>query len=157
MKRIIVLAALGMLLLALTGCRVRPTAAPRETSAYVVAGETEVGDDPEGTGEATDSEPSGPVVPADIPLPQGIYELQVMREGAQIEFRVDGTLEDVTAFFQAELPQYGWEETRTPDAVVGSMGSIVRVNENGDTLSINLQFNQFGNYCSVQINISREE
>ncbi len=161
MKRATIFTIVGIILLSmiLTGCKIKPTAAPRNTSIVIRATSVDdpgAGGTPDPTGEGGETEVVGIVVPADIPLPDGIYNLVVMREGTQIEFRIDGNMEDVHAYFAEELPKYGWEETRTPDSVVGSMGSMVRENANGDRLSVDMQFNQIGDFVVIKIAISRK-
>jgi hypothetical protein len=94
-------------------------------------------------------------MPADVPLPPGYYNLQVMRNGTQIIFQVDGDLNSIVSFFQDELPNYNWVEAGPPDSAVGSMAALYREKENGDVLTINISHNPLGNFNTINVALQR--
>lgn len=103
-----------------------------------------------GTGDA-ESEASESEVAEDIPIMVGGRRLEVAMDGSNISYEVDGQIEDVVAFYQEELPKYGWEMTRSPDNVVGAMATMARVNEAGDRLTFSLQYNPMGEFVVIRI------
>ena len=105
----------------------------------------------------TEGPSSGSNVPEDIPIPDGVYDMQAARNGGYIQFKIDGDIEDVVNFYTEEFPAHGWEQGRSPDTVVGSMGSLLRQKENGDRLSISMQKNQLGGFVVVTITLSRAQ
>ena len=72
--------------------------------------------------------------PADFPLPQGA-DAQGGAGGAGRDvvaiFQADGSVEDVSAFFSAELPAAGYEITQSTGD--GSTGQVYSVSGNGWT------------------------
>jgi hypothetical protein len=129
----------------LTGCKVNPTAAPRPTSPNVIRE----------TSEGGTEEIPGVVIPDDVPLPEGIYNLEVNRDQTVITFRIDGGIEPLVAFFAEELALLGWTPMRSPDNVIGAIGTMSRQNDAGDKIAINLQYNQIGDFTTVYITITR--
>lgn len=107
-------------------------------------------------GEAPAQDAAGEAVPEDIPVIPGAYDLDVIRSGTQVNFRVDGDIEYVMGWFQGELEAYGWAPTRAPDSAMGAIGTMSRANEAGDTVSINMSYNANGGFVIVQIAISRK-
>jgi hypothetical protein len=96
-------------------------------------------------------------VPEDVPIMEGNYELQVTPDGGNLSYKIDAEHEDVVAFYQAELEKLGWEMTRSPDNVVGAMATMGRTNENGDRVTLNLQYNPVGKFTVVRIVVLRDE
>lgn len=155
---------LSLLLLFAVACT--PTRVPVEEATFPAeteAGVTEEVAPPE-EGEATPEQPeltevptteSG--VPADVPIMEGAYNLQVARGGNNIDYQVDASIEEVVGFYQEELPKYGWLPTRNPDTSVGSMALILRENEAGDRINLNMQFNPLGEFVRLTITIARAQ
>ncbi len=94
-------------------------------------------------------------VPTDVPLMDGLYDLRVEANNTRIIYKIDGTIEDVVTYYQAELPTLGWGQTLGADSAVGAMGMIGRQNEKLDKLSMNLIFNPNGNFVIVTIDVIR--
>jgi hypothetical protein len=93
--------------------------------------------------------------PEDLPIIDGARDLQVTPGGGNISFVVDLSLQEVFDYYQAELPNYGWEPTRSPDTITGGIANITRVNEKTDRLSFALQFNPMGEFTVVRVVIIR--
>jgi hypothetical protein len=127
------------------GSSVEPTAAP-EASAEVVP-------------ESVEQQATAPVVEAssensdDVPIMDDAY--QVQKGKSSIIYQVDGSVEDVVAYYQAELPNYGWELSGPPDNAVGAIATMLRENANGDLLAINMQYNSVGDFVRITITLSR--
>ena len=138
----------------------RPTTAPSSSSS---AGEvsTPSGGESQPTGETgtggesnqAGTAPSG--VPADVPIMDGAYSLQVMRGGDNIVYKVDTDIEEVVNYYKGAMPEAGWQETSSPDTVVASIASLVRRNDKGDQIFINLQANKLGGFVTVSISVTR--
>ena len=92
---------------------------------------------------------------ADFPIMDGGYQVQISRSGENITFQVDGTIEDVVTYYQAELPNYAWEMAGPPDNAVANIATMLRENADGDRLAINMQFNELGNFVILTVTISR--
>lgn len=107
---------------------------------------TEAQDIGTGGADAADND-----VAEDIPVMVGGRRLEVARDGSNISYEVDGTIEDVVAFYQEQLPNYGWEMTRSPDNVVGAMATMARTNEAGDRITFSLQYNPMGEFVVIRI------
>ncbi len=95
-------------------------------------------------------------IPDDLPIIDGAYNVDVTSKGSNVQFQVDGDVETVLAFYQENLPNHGWEETRSPDSAIGAMGAMSRENEAGDSLTINMQYNPTGDFVVVQIALVRK-
>ena len=94
-------------------------------------------------------------IPEDIPIMDGAYELQAGRSGRNVVYQVNSPIEDVLAFYVAELPGLGWEMAGPPDNAVGSIGTMLRENAIGDRLAVNMQGNEVGGFVRLNITISR--
>ncbi len=99
------------------------------------------------------TEPAGPA--EDTPIPDGAYDVQVSRGGASIHFQIDGAIEDVVTYYQDVLPDFEWELAGPPDNAIGSIATMLRENEIGDRLAINMQANELGGFVQVTITVSR--
>ena len=58
-------------------------------------------------------------------------------------------------FYEATLPENGWDQINNPDSVVGAMAQMTRGKSNGDRITFSLQFNPVGEFTIVQIYIIR--
>lgn len=152
-----------VILLVVTACQPSRRPVPTEEGAPPVATESapqEIQETEPASGEAapeTQALPSGSEVPEDIPIPEAAYELQIARKGTYIQYKVDGEIADVVAFYEQEFPNSGWDQGRSPDTVVGAMASLLREKEIGDRVTISMQKNQLGGFVVVTISISREQ
>lgn len=145
-KFVWLVAALLVLVLALAGC----SGGDAPDEGVVVS------DGPApGSGEAILEDAAGDVVPEDVPVMPGAYNLDVVRESTQINFTIDADLQTVIDWYAVELEANGWLATRSPDSAIGAMGSMTRENAAGDKISLNLSFNQVSNATTVAIAISR--
>lgn len=104
--------------------------------------------------QPADTAPSDEI-PEDVPVMDAAYNLQVIRAASQVNYQVDGDIDAVMAFYEESLPQKGWTKVLGADSAVGAIGSMARENEAGDKLSINMSYNQNGNFVLLQIAISR--
>ena len=91
----------------------------------------------------------------DVPIMKAAYQLQISRSGDNVNYQVDGTIDDVVTFYQEELPKYAWEMAGPPDNAVGFIATMLRKNVAGDRLAINMQFNELGGFVILSIAISR--
>lgn len=152
----------------LIGAACTPTRVPVEEATLPTGGEgvvvTEEAATPLEESEATPEQPeftevptteSG--VPADVPIMEGAYNLQIARGGNNIVYQVDASVDEVVTFYQEELPKYGWQPTRNPDTSVGSMALILRENEAGDRINLNMQYNPLGEFVRLTITIARAQ
>src|SRR3990170_7021718 len=108
-----------------------------------------------GEGTGIEAPLATPGVPEDIPVMDGAYKLQVARAGAYVIYQVEGAIEDVVTFYQQELPNFGWQEVRSPDTSMGAMATILRENDAKDRLNISMQKNELGGFVSVTISVQR--
>lgn len=105
---------------------------------------------------ATDAEqPAKPSVPEDVPIMDGYRDFQATSDFTNISFIVDAEVADVVAWYQGELPNYGWEMSRAPDSALGSMANMSRINAEEDRLTISLQHNPVGEFTVVRIVVVR--
>lgn len=118
------------------------------------AGEEQPPEEPEEPEEPVEPESE---FPEDVPIIEGAYDLQSARGGRVVLYQVDEDIETVAGFYQAELPNYGWSIEGPPDNVVGSIATMSRENQAGDTLAINMQYNELGGFVRLQVTISRVE
>jgi hypothetical protein len=94
-------------------------------------------------------------VPVDVPVPEEAYQLQVVRQGRIVTFQADGTIDDLVNFYTENLSSLGWEATNSPDTAVGSIATLIRKNEAGDQISINMQANELGGFVRVTVTVGR--
>lgn len=155
---------LSLLLLFAVACT--PSRVPVEEATLPAGGEIEATEEvaPTEEGEATPEQPeltevptteSG--VPADVPIMEGAYNLQVARGGNNIVYQVDASVDEVVTFYQEELPKYGWNTTRNPDTAVGSTALMLRENDAGDRINLNMQYNPIGDFVRLTITIARAQ
>ena len=135
------------------GCKIKPKSSPTPTSPTIIRA-TEPGDGDGDGVEATD-DGGGIVIPADVPLPEGLYNLEVNINGTVIQFQIDGGIEALHEFYAAIFPDYGWGPYGAGDNVIGAIGTMSRQNEAGDILTINMQYNPPGDITIVYITINR--
>jgi hypothetical protein len=124
-----------------------------------ISGGTESGGETEGEagtgGEEEPTEPADTGLAEDIPLPEGYYDESISSDGKQIVFKVAGTSEETVAFYQTKLEEMGWLMAGPTDTAVGSTALMLRTNENGDRLSINMQYNPNANFTVVTLVVTR--
>ncbi len=165
MKRYIVfvglLAVLALVLTACGGGAASPTAAPQgggeEGSAVTTAPPSSGGEAAEPTQqEAPTTAPPVNEQPVDVPVIDGAYDLSIERGGTQMRYKVDNDVQSVVDYYHSVLPGLGWEIKGPPDSVVGNIASMLRENEAGDRLSINMQYNPNAQFTVVTIAISRK-
>lgn len=151
----------------LGACSPEPTPPPLPTS----AGEQGAGGQPqatepssgaEGGGEETGSQeeggseaPTEAPVASSIPIPEAAYNVHYSRGGESVQFTVDGDIDSVLTFFQEELPNYGWEMAGPPDNAVGVIATMLRENEAGDRLTVNMQENSDAGFVQVTVQVAR--
>ena len=92
---------------------------------------------------------------ADVPIPEDAYKFQSMRGGSSATYQVDMDIDELVSWYQEELPKFGWELAGPPDSAVGAMGTMLRENEAGDRLTINMQANVNAGFVSVIIQVIR--
>jgi hypothetical protein len=156
---------IGLLIIMLVGTACQPSRrpVPQEDLDQLVPTENAPQEiqETEPPGEETAPETEVPLngsgIPADIPVPETAYEVQVSRKGAYLQYKVDGEIADVVSFYQEEFPKLGWEETRSPDTALAAMATMLRQNENSDKVSINMQRNALGEFVFVTISIARAQ
>lgn len=137
MKRIGFLKALlsGIILLimfisACTPCRV-PVDEFNQAPAGGDESPREVPETPLPIGDSAPAEEAQPIatqsliVPEGIPIMDGATNLQVARDGTNIQFQIDGAIVDVVAFYQEVLPDFGWEIAGPPDNVIGLIATML--------------------------------
>jgi hypothetical protein len=137
MKRIGSLKALlsGIILLimfisACTPCRV-PVDEFNQAPAGGDESPREVPETPLPIGDSAPAEEAQPIatqsliVPEGIPIMDGATNLQVARDGTNIQFQIDGAIVDVVAFYQEVLPDFGWEIAGPPDNVIGLIATML--------------------------------
>ncbi len=93
--------------------------------------------------------------PTDVPRPEDAYDIDVARGGTQITFKSPGDIENIVGYFQDELDAFGWGSEVTPDSAVGSMATMLRKNDAGETMSINIQYNELGDFVTLTMAIIR--
>ncbi len=105
--------------------------------------------------EAQPVEPAKSTYPEDVPIMEGAYQLQAARKGTNVLYQIDATVDEVVTYYQNELPNFGWEMAGPPDNAVGAIATMLRENEAGDRLAINMQANELGGFVRLTITISR--
>jgi len=91
----------------------------------------------------------------DIPIMESGYQVQVTNFGKSITYQVDGTIDDVVAYYQEVLPDFAWDLAGPPDNAVGSIATMLRENAAGERLAINMQFNEVGGFVILTISIQQ--
>ena len=153
-KKVVLLLGLGILFaLSLSACFGRSLELANATTVPTIAPTVAVISTPQG--EVPEADTGGDLVPEDVPVMPGAYNLDVIRQGTQVNFQVAGNVESAMDFYQTTLPNFGWMATRAPDSSVGAIGTMTRENEATDKLSINFSYNQNGDFTTVQIAVSR--
>ncbi len=158
-----ILAFLVLLTLVLTACGGgAPTSAPASSGS---AGGEEAAPPPTAAesgsagGETATEPPAAPPAneaPADVPLMDGAYDIDIQRSGTQITYKVDADVQSVVDFYHEVLPPLGWEIKGPPDSVVGNIASMLRKNAADEQLTINMQYNPNAQFTVVTIALSRK-
>jgi hypothetical protein len=150
---LLVLATVVAIAILLVACGGGKTATPAaETQSVGPVTTQETGTTPSGETAATATPPNG--VPDDVPIMPNARELQASNM-LNVIYKIDVSINDVVAFYQQELPNYGWETVNNPDSVVGSMAQMARAKANGDRITFSIQYNPVGEFCIVQIYLTR--
>lgn len=109
-------------------------------------------------GEPGESESESEAVaeewPEDLPRPDTAYDIDISRDASGITFKMPGNIDSVVKYLQEEFESIGWVE-KVPDSVVGAMAALNRTNEAGDTLVINMSYNQNGDFVELHVVIIR--
>lgn len=134
------------------GQTVEPTAVPVEATTPVDTGGDAA---PTDATVVQEPPPADETAPEDVPIMDGIRDLQITNKGMNVSYVVDGEITDVVSFYQEKLASVGWEMARAPDNAVGSIATMSRVNAAGDRISLTLQHNPIGNFTVVQIVVLR--
>ncbi len=99
-----------------------------------------------------------PDIPFDIPIMDGAYDLQSSAQGTQFTYRVDADLQAVATFYKVNLPIHDWIPGRLSESSIGdTIINLEYYHSNNDVLMINLNYNPFGEFVSVQISINRAD
>ena len=93
----------------------------------------------------------------DVPIMDGAYQLQISRTGNNVNYQVDGTIEDVLTFYQEELPKFAWEMAGPPDNAISNIATMLRENADGDRIAVNMQYNELGGFVILTITVSRAD
>lgn len=146
----------------LSSCSAEPTPPPLDTP---TPGEGSGGQPPatqpsgqeEGgaTAESGGEEPVNPAEASPIPVPDAAYDVQYSRGGDNVQFTIDGNIDSVVSFYQEELPNFGWEMAGPPDNAVGVIATMLREDENGDRLTVNMQENADAGFVRVNAQVAR--
>lgn len=143
-----------LILLVVTACAPRTTQPPQaelvEESPSTEEEIEDMGENDEGQQPEEQPAVDESGGPADVPIMDGAYRLQTARAGTSISYQVDGSIEDVVAFYQEELEKLGWQATGTGDALIGPRATLVREKEDA-RMSINLQYNSVGDFVVINI------
>lgn len=132
----------------------QPTAMTNQSSGGgVQATESQGGSE----GTTVEPAPQQSGVPEDVPIMEGAYKLQTARGGANIDYQIDTDIQSVVQFYQDQLPGSGWDMAGPPDNVVGSIATMLRENEAGDRMTLNMQANEIGGFVIVTISIVRHQ
>lgn len=149
----------------LAACSPAPTPPPLDTpivdegsggqpEATEPSNEEQGGEEGGGT-ENGGEEPGDPAETSSIPVPEDAYNVQYSRGGDNAQFTIDGDIDSVVSFYQEELPNFGWEMAGPPDNAVGVIATMLRENESGDRLTINMQENSDAGFVRVTAQIVR--
>lgn len=159
----VLLSGIVLLIMSISACT--PSRVPVDEFNQIPAGGDEspgeVQETPPPDGDSAPAEEDQPIVtqsltvPEDIPIMDGATNLQVARDGTNIQFQIDGAIVDVVAFYQEVLPDFGWEIAGPPDNVIGLIATMLRENEVSDRLAINMQANELGGFVLLTITVNR--
>ncbi len=144
-KRLTLIAFLFLAMLALVACSGGNASSGQQ-------GQSGASDD-QGGGQLSPQEAG---VPDDVPVMDGYRNLDVKSDGSNVAYAVDGDIETVVTFYQEELAKLGWEPTRSPDNVLGTMATLARENANKDRITFSLQYNPMGEFVVVRIVVLRQ-
>ena len=142
--------AISILLVACGGGKTTSPAVETPSGGGVTTPET--GTTPGAETTAVPTQASG--VPDDVPVMPDAYDLQ-SSNGLHVIYKIDAQINDVVTFYQQELPNYSWENVTNPDSAVGSMAQMTRMNAAGDRISFSIQYNPVGEFCIVEIYLTR--
>lgn len=72
-------------------------------------------------------EPQGPQVPEIVPVYEGAVDLKVTNDNSYIAYQIpEGTVEEVTKFYQEQLLLLGWEQKNKKDSGFGDSITLLR-------------------------------
>jgi len=129
----VLLSGIVLLIVSISACT--PSRVPVDEFNQAPAGgdesPREVPETPLPIGDSAPAEEAQPIatqsliVPEGIPIMDGATNLQVARDGTNIQFQIDGAIVDVVAFYQEVLPDFGWEIAGPPDNVIGLIATML--------------------------------
>jgi hypothetical protein len=146
----------GMVLIAMliaTACSSQPqppqqtqeSAQPAATQAPQTGGE--------GGGEAAGGSTQESQAREDIPIMEGAKNIQASRGGQTVIYEADGEIDAVVSFYEEELPKYGWEMAGPPDTALASIATMLRENQAGERMTINMAGNKLGGFVKITISV----
>jgi hypothetical protein len=150
---------IGMVLIAMiiaTACLPQPTATPQQNQQSAQPAATQApqtGGQGEGGGEASGASTEGSGIREDIPIMEGAKNVQASRGGQTVVYVADGDIDTVVNFYEEELPKYGWEMAGPPDTSVTSIATMLRENQAGERMTINMAGNKLGGFVKVTISV----
>ena len=155
-KLFVILGVVVILALALSACG-RSSSSGGEDTGGGNTGNAQPGAANVGEGAAMPvAEDVGDEWPEDVPLHPEAFDIDIARGATQLTFKVPGDIENIVAFLQEELPGFGWETEVTPDSAIGAMATMLRQNAEGQRMSINIQYNQLGDFVTIIMAVVRE-
>lgn len=101
------------------------------------------------------AEDGTPQVAEDIPVPQGAYDFDISGSGQQVIYKVGGQTQQVVDFYTQGLEEFGWSMVGR-DFADSNKALMVRQKENGDRLSINMQYNPNADFTVVTLVFTRQ-
>lgn len=167
-KLLYVIGVVLTLLLVLAACSPAPVTPP---PSEFTSGQEETIDTGSGNGEEAPEAGTGgegspadepgiaddgtPQVADDIPVPQGAYDFDISGSGQQVLYKVGGQTQQVVDFYVERLEEFGWTMVGR-DFSDSNKALMVRQKENGDRLSINMQYNPNADFTVVTLVFTRQ-
>ncbi|HZD55179.1 MAG TPA: hypothetical protein VE136_00530 [Anaerolineales bacterium] len=151
---------IGMVLavwLMVAACSPRPQTTPQETqpsaqpAAATQAPQTGGQAASEGTAPGASTGESG--IREDIPIMEAARNVQASRGGQTVVYEADGDIDTVVNFYKEQLPNYGWEMAGPPDTSLPAIATMLRENEAGERMTINMAGNTLGGFVKVTISV----
>ncbi|MEJ2262034.1 MAG: hypothetical protein P8X95_01215 [Anaerolineales bacterium] len=149
---------IGIVLIALliaTACSSQPQPPPQtqESAQPAATQASQTGGEGGDGGEASGGSTGGSEVREDIPIMQGAKNIQASRGGQTVIYEADGEIDAVVNFYEEELPKFGWEMAGPPDTALASIATMLRENQAGERMTINMAGNKLGGFVKVTISV----